>query len=155
MDAIDSSIAESRQTVMAMRAGSTDAPLLDVVERYVEDFGDRFALDARFDGDGVEPVLPPRTQAEVLRIIQEALNNVRKHADATVVRVSAAVADGGMEISVTDNGRGFDPQSVTTGFGLTGMRERADLVGAQLDFRSEPSNGTTVRLRLPVSEVAR
>jgi len=155
MAAIDSSIAEARQTVMAMRAGSTDAPLLDVVERYVEDFGDRFALDARFDGDGVEPVLLPRTQAEVLRIVQEALNNVRKHADATVVRVEAAVADGGLEISVTDNGRGFDPHAVTGGFGMTGMRERADLVGGQLDFRSEPSNGTTVRLRLPVSEVGR
>ena len=153
MGAIDSSIAESRQTVMAMRAGSTDAPLLDVVERYVEDFGDRFALDARFDSaEGAAPALPPRTQAEVLRIVQEALNNVRKHADATVVRVNAAVAQGGLEISVTDNGRGFDPESVTSGFGLTGMRERAELVGAQLDFRSEPSNGTTVRLRLPVPE---
>jgi signal transduction histidine kinase len=155
VDAIDSSIAESRQTVMAMRAGSTDAPLLDVVERYVEDFGDRFALDARFDGDGVEPLLPPRTQAEVLRIVQEALNNVRKHADATVVRVTAAMNGGGLEISVTDNGRGFDPQTVKRGFGLTGMAERAELIGAHLDLRSEPSNGTTVRVLVPIPEAGR
>ena len=151
MTALDSGIAESRQTMLAMRAGSTDAPLLDVVGRFVEDFGDRLALDATFEADGPEPALPPRTQAEVLRIVQEALNNVRKHADATVVRVRAMVKDGRLEITVTDNGRGFDPRRAKTGFGLTGMQERAGLVGAEMEVRSEASNGTTVWVRVPVA----
>jgi signal transduction histidine kinase len=150
MDAIDSGIADARQTVMAMRAGSTDAPLLEVVERYVDDFADRYAIEARFDRDGDVPPLPARTQAEVLRIVQEALNNVRKHADATVVRVRTTREDGGLCITIRDNGRGFDPSVTGPGFGLAGMQERAQLIGARLDVESEPKDGTCVRLFVPV-----
>jgi signal transduction histidine kinase len=149
MNAIDVGIADARQTVMAMRAGSTDAPLLEVVKRYVEDFGDRFAIDVRFETTGPPPALPARSEAEVLRIVQEALNNVRKHADATVVRVSASATDEGIEIVVTDNGRGFDDGRPTDGFGLIGMRERAALIGAQLAVRSAPSDGTRVVISVP------
>lgn len=152
MAAIDSGIAEARQTVMTMRAGSTDVPLMEVVARYVEDFGDRFALDARFEADdGTAPALSPRAQAEVLRIVQEALNNVRKHADATVVRVDAAVIDGSLQIMVTDNGRGFDQNRSGKGFGIVGMRERAELIGAQLAVASAPQDGTRVTLTVPPS----
>jgi signal transduction histidine kinase len=148
MDAIDTGIADARQTVMAMRAGSTGAPLLDVVKRYAEDFGDRFALDVRFEAIGSAPTLPARSEAEVLRIVQEALNNVRKHADATVVRVSASATDERLEIVVMDNGRGFDESRPTAGYGLIGMRERASLIGARLEVRSVPSDGTRVVIGL-------
>lgn len=149
MTAIDSGIAEARQTVMAMRAGSTDAPLLEVVKRYVEDFGDRFALDVRFAADGKIPELPARVQAEILRVVQEALNNVRKHADATVVRVESTVDEEGLTMSVTDNGRGFEPAQATRGFGLSSMRERAELIGARLTVDSAVRDGTRVRLTVP------
>jgi signal transduction histidine kinase len=149
MEAIDTGIADARQAVMALRAGSTDAPLLEVVRRYAEDFGDRFALDVRFESTGSAAPLPARSEAEVLRIVQEALNNVRKHADATVVRVSASATDEGLEIVVMDNGRGFDEDGATVGFGLVGMRERAALIGARLAVRSAPSDGTRVLLAVP------
>lgn len=149
MTAIDSGIAEARQTVMAMRAGSTDAPLLEVVKRYVEDFGDRFALDVRFTASGDIPELPARAQAEILRIVQEALNNVRKHADATVVRVEATADEEGLVMSVTDNGRGFQPELATRGFGLSGMRERAELIGATLEIDTAVRDGTRVRITVP------
>ena len=155
MDAIDSGISDARQTVMAMRAGSTDAPLLEIVERYAEDFGDRFALDVRYESSGEPPELPARVQAEVLRIVQEALNNVRKHADATVVRVSAATGDGSLRIDVSDNGRGFAPEQPTGGFGLHSMRERAELIGAVLRVESAPRDGTSVSLDLPMSGASR
>lgn len=151
MDALDSGIADARQTVMAMRAGSTDAPLLDVVERYVEDFGDRYAVQVRFERSGDVPALPARTQAEVLRVVQEALNNVRKHADATVVHVTMATHRGAVEIAIMDNGRGFDTTRTSGGFGLTGMRERAGLIGSRLEVRSAPSDGTCVTLTVPVA----
>lgn len=150
IDAIDAGIADARQTVMAMRAGSTDAPLLEVVERYVVDFGDRFALDVRFERDGDAPDLPARTQAELLRIIQESLNNVRKHADATVVRVRTTVENGGLQIRVTDNGRGFDLAATPPGDGLRGMRERAQLIGASLEVESTPQDGTYVGVHVPL-----
>lgn len=151
MDAIDSGISDARQTVMAMRAGSTDAPLLEIVERYVEDFGDRFALDVRYESSGEPPELPARVQAEVLRIVQEALNNVRKHADATVVRVSAATEGGSLRIRVNDNGRGFAAEQPTGGFGLHSMRERAELIGAALRIESAARDGTRVSLDLPLA----
>jgi signal transduction histidine kinase len=154
IDAIDSGIADARQTVMAMRAATTDSSLLEVIERYVDDFGDRFALDVRFESSGSQPQLSSRAQAEILRIIQEALNNVRKHADATVIRVRAAVDDGNMRISVSDNGRGFATGEETDGFGLVSMRERASLIGAGLDVRSAPADGTRVTLSIPMTGAA-
>ncbi len=149
MTGIDRGIAEARQTVMAMRAGTTDAPLLDVLERYAEDFGDRFALDVRFESSGEPPSLPARTQAEILRIVQEALNNVRKHADATVVRLDTSAGEDGLQIRVTDNGKGFALERDTRGFGLIGMRERAGLIGARLEIESAPRDGTRVTVTVP------
>ncbi|HVL54264.1 MAG TPA: histidine kinase, partial [Vitreimonas sp.] len=90
--ALDSALAEARQAVMAMRtegAAGTSANLDDILASYVDDFADRFGVRAEFDGTGRLPRLPSRTEAEILRIVQEALNNVRRHADATVARVSA------------------------------------------------------------------
>jgi signal transduction histidine kinase len=155
MDAIDRGIADARQTVMAMRAGSTDAPLLDVVGQYVDDFGDRFAIKAEFESDGEAPDLPPRVQAELLRIVQEALNNVRKHADATVVRVRAASVNGSFQLVVSDNGRGFVPDRTGDGFGLMSMRQRAELIGATLQIESAQQDGTRVSVSLPGRSAAR
>ena len=84
-------------------------------------------------------------QAEVLRIVQEALTNVRKHADATVVRVSVASGDD-LRIAVVDNGRGFRPDAVDGGFGLDSMRQRAELIGATLSITSKPRDGSRVEL---------
>ena len=84
LNAIDSALAEARQAVMAMRVDPSAASSLEEVLRsYVEDFADRFGVRAEFEAEGTLQRLPPRTEAEVLRIVQEALNNVRRHADAT------------------------------------------------------------------------
>jgi signal transduction histidine kinase len=150
--AIDSALADARQAVMAMRADPTaGSTLADVLRSYAEDFGDRFALRTEFDADHDVPRLGPRTEAETLRIVQEAMNNVRKHADATLVRVRAVCREGQILVSVTDNGRGFDPERVPDGrYGLSGMRERAELVGAHLTIQSRPADGTVVLLELPI-----
>ena len=153
LTALDSALAEARQTVMAMRAdpgiGST---LEEVIRAYVDDFSDRFGLRAEFQSVSTLPRLSPRTEAEVLRIIQEALNNVRKHADATVVRVRAEVTDGAARLTVSDNGRGFEIDAVPKDrYGLRGMHERAEGIGAELTIRSRPSDGTQVVLDLPSS----
>ena len=154
LDAIDSALAEARQAVMAMRVDPSAASSLEEVLRsYVEDFADRFALRAEFQADGTLQRLPPRTEAEVLRIVQEALNNVRRHADATLVRVRTERDGRISRISVTDNGRGFDPLAVPEGsYGLSGMRERAELVGATLDIRSRRRDGTTITLEMTSEE---
>ena len=89
----------------------------------------------------------------VLRIAQEALQNVRKHAGAGYVTVASQLEDGTWVLEVRDDGRGFDVGVVAArgrrNFGLQFMRERAELIGAQLDVRSRPEGGTVVRLAIP------
>jgi signal transduction histidine kinase len=150
--ALDAALAEARQAVMAMRAEPTAAGLADVLERYVEDFGDRFGLHVVFEAVEPSPPLPARVEAEILRVVQEALNNCRKHADAAVVRVRLDVDGGRLRITVADNGRGFEPTLVPTDrYGLRSMAERAELVGASLGIESAPSDGTRVTLDVPLA----
>ena len=89
----------------------------------------------------------------VLRVAQEALQNVRKHAAATNVTVSTRLVDDVWELEVRDDGRGFDVGSVAARgrrtFGLQSMRERAELISARLDIESRPDGGTVVRLAIP------
>jgi signal transduction histidine kinase len=89
-----------------------------------------------------------------LRVVQEALQNVRKHAAATHVDVRTRLVDGDWTLEVVDDGLGFDPTSVTLAsgrhFGLRFMRERAELIGARLDVRSGSGGGTVVRLAVPL-----
>lgn len=150
LTAIDSALADARQAVMALRAPPSGSSLEEILRGYVDEFADRYGLRADFQSDGPLPRLPPRTEAEVLRIVQEALNNVRKHADATVVRVRSRIEEGSIVIMVADNGRGFDPMAIGTGgFGLRGMRERTDLISGSLSLESRPGDGARVIVRFP------
>ena len=150
--ALDSAIVEARQAMVTMRTAiDQDMPLTDMISRAIDDFGQRSGIRVEYQADGLPGAIPPRQQIELLRIIQEALTNIRKHADATVVRVKAEVADGNLVVSVGDNGRGFDPANARDdGLGLTGMEERARLMGGQLRISSAPSDGTLVELTLPL-----
>lgn len=105
----------------------------------------------------IQPVredLSPEVQAQLLRIVQEALNNIRKHARAERVAVSVRGWNGDLVIEVSDNGQGFSQEDVPglARYGLRGMRERAELIGADFQVISRPGKGTTVRLSLPVNE---
>jgi signal transduction histidine kinase len=150
-DALDNALAEARHAVAAMRGTSQEGPLLDLLGRLVEDFADRFALRAELMTDGSPPEIGARAQVEVVRIVQEALTNVRKHADATVVRVGVTTDGGMMRITINDNGRGFRPEVAHVGVGLDSMRERAALIGATLTITSQPQDGSRVELRLPMA----
>ena len=154
--AIDTGLADARQAVMALRLGSEPAvSLRELMARQVDDFGDRFGLRAEFECDEDLPRLTPRAEAELLRIAQEALNNVVRHADATFVRVKAGVVDGHLELLVGDNGQGFEPAEVRDGtFGLASMRERAQLIGGELTIDSRPQDGTRIRVAVPLGSEA-
>jgi signal transduction histidine kinase len=91
--------------------------------------------------------LAPETESTVYRVVQEALTNVAKHADAAHVHVQVARSNGTVEVVVEDDGHGFDPSSVSDGLGLIGMRERVELTGGELEIRCGP--GTRVSAHLP------
>jgi signal transduction histidine kinase len=93
----------------------------------------------------------PELELALYRLVQEALTNVAKHAEASEVRICVTDSDDMVVVEVLDNGRGFDPGAASDGFGLVGMRERVALVGGSLDVRSQPGEGTTVCARIPVA----
>jgi signal transduction histidine kinase len=118
-------------------------------------------LDEAGGGDGAEGTARLDTELEstVYRIVQEALNNVSKHAQATHAVVRITARDGLLDASVTDDGRGLPDaealgprgDGLEGGFGMGGMRERAELVEGELRFGPAPERGTTVRLLVPLS----
>ena len=155
--AVDAGMAEAREAVAMMRAAwETGESLRELLARSLGDFEDRFGLSVEFDCGADLPALSSRAEAETLRIVGEALTNVRRHADATVVRVRGGVDDGRLVLEVRDNGRGFDPGSVgDAAYGLAGMRERAAQIGAELEIESAPRKGTRVRLVVPAGAAPR
>src|SRR5439155_21592764 len=93
-------------------------------------------------------------QTVVLRVLQEALQNVRKHGAASAVTVASAIENGDWLLTVRDDGRGFDVGAIVArgrrDFGLQFMRERAELIGASREVHSRPDGGTLVRLAIPI-----
>ncbi len=149
-EAVDRALGGARAVLATMRSGSDGPTVGDSLERVVEDFGERSGILTEYTTSGAEPSLPSRTGAELIRIVSEALTNVRKHADATVVRVNAVWGRSTFEVSISDNGHGFDPTSIDgTTFGIVGMRERAQLIGADVHIESRRGDGTKIVLRMP------
>lgn len=129
-----------------------DLGLEEAVERYVTDFEARSGIAVDLD---VEPDarLHPDLETVVYRVLQEALNNVAKHAGAETVRVQMRRRGGWARLRVRDDGAGFDPEGLeSSGLGLQGMEERAGLVGGRVAVRSVPGEGTTVDLEVPVGD---
>lgn len=100
--------------------------------------------------------LTAETEVQLVRIVQEALSNVGKHASATSARVSLRVSDRFLELTLSDNGGGFRPEEVQASarshFGLSTMRERAEEIGAEFTLDSEPGAGTQITVRLPLGD---
>lgn len=143
-----------REFISELRPPSVDAAGLDVAIRDAADSlrtasGLSITTDLRAPSDGLDD----RARTVVLRVTQEALHNVRKHATASTVVVSTDVVDEDWTLEIRDDGRGFDPGTVAArgrrNFGMQVMRERAELIGARFDVRSRPDGGTVVRLEIP------
>jgi two-component system sensor histidine kinase UhpB len=98
------------------------------------------------------PDLPPETELVIYRVAQEGLTNAIRHAEATQITVALHVAEDRITLRVRDDGRGIDRPLPGDTAGISGMRERALLVDAQLSIRSDPGAGTEVGLDLPLDE---
>ncbi|GIV63723.1 MAG: sensor histidine kinase [Chloroflexota bacterium] len=98
------------------------------------------------------PKIEPEIQAQLLRIVQEALSNVRKHSQASLVRIEVRIWKNMLILEISDNGVGFSAEDVPefSRHGLRGMRERAELIGADFQVISKPQAGTTIRVHLPI-----
>ncbi|MGD0018750.1 MAG: sensor histidine kinase [Candidatus Limnocylindrales bacterium] len=129
-----------------------EGSIMDAVESMAALTGATVETDLHAPGEQ----LNPSQQTAVLRIVQEALQNVRKHAGSSHTIVSTKLDATNWILEVSDDGRGFDVGTVAArgrrNFGLQFMRERAELIGAHFEVRSRPGGGTVVWLSIPVGE---
>ena len=142
-------MAEMRALLAELRPSTlTDAELGDLLRLLGNAFTGRTNIAVNLTLVG-QSVLPAGVQVAIYRICQEALNNIAKHAKASLVEINLKHEDASIELSIRDNGRGFDPeQPAATGhYGLSMLRERAEAAGIQLSITSQPGQGTELTLR--------
>jgi signal transduction histidine kinase len=108
-------------------------------------------IDLDYEQGRTSTRLDADVASTVYRVVQEAINNAQKHADAPHVRVTVAQSGGEITAEIGDDGVGFDPDDATRGYGLLGMSERLALVNGDLAVTSSPGNGTVVRATVPAA----
>lgn len=149
--AAHSGLEETRRALKALRASPLDdLGLVLAMRTRVEDAATRANLILNLSiADGI-PALSPDIEQCIYRIAQEAVTNVVKHASAKNLTVRLESIEGKVKLIVCDDGVGFYPQKIDNAshFGLTGMQERAHLVGGELNVASKPGEGTTVKLTI-------
>lgn len=146
------SLEEARRSVLDLRSAPLDGrPLTEALSALGRSFTAEFGIAVRVRASGDAP-LPLRAEAELYRIAQEALNNVRRHARATMVEITLRVSPREVMLAVRDDGVGFDrPLQGEGHHGIVGMRERVKLLDGQLRVVSRPGKGTTVVARIPLT----
>ncbi|GAI57364.1 unnamed protein product, partial [marine sediment metagenome] len=133
-----------------------DLGLLATMRWLVGELKERSGIEGDLRVLGIERRLPPETEFTLFRIVQEALRNIERHAEASKVEVQIEFGEGKTRISVSDDGKGFElPETLgelsrAGKLGLIGMEERVRLLGGSLGLESEPGKGTTVVIEAPV-----
>ncbi|MEJ0103605.1 MAG: ATP-binding protein [Bacteroidota bacterium] len=125
--------------------------LVAALEWYTEEFNHRYSIEVDFRSDQEEYTLPAPVVTNLFRIYQESLTNVARHAKATNVKAELWLSEGSICLSVKDNGEGFSGgKNGKKTLGLTGMKERALMIGGRLDIKSSPGEGATVSIVVPL-----
>jgi signal transduction histidine kinase len=146
--------------VMDLRAAHLqNVTLVEAFERLAATFTNDAGVAVLVTAAEELPALPSPISAGLYRIGQEALTNIAKHAQATQVQFRLGIEDSTVILTIHDDGVGFDPEIVATqrtargtagGFGLIGIRERAQLMGGTSDIRSDVGAGTRIVVRVPI-----
>jgi two-component system sensor histidine kinase UhpB len=145
---VQHSLDDVRRISLELRPGALDElGLLNALISLCTRISEQTGIRVRRELEGPIPDLPPDVELAVYRIAQEALTNAVRHSQASEVTVSLRCSDGELLLSVADDGDGL-PEHVIAGGGLTGMRERALLIGAALEIESAPGAGVKVTMRL-------
>lgn len=144
---------DARQVIDNLRHVPDEA-LSDWLKMTAADFKTLSGMDVDVSNVNLSHIFPPNVKAQLTRIVQEALTNIRKHAQSCTVTISAVEREGEAVIEIRDNGIGFSPEEArsVSKYGLRSMRERAESISADFQIISAPDMGTTVRLQIPISE---
>jgi len=150
---VATALTEARQAISTLRSDVSDASAVEALASYAREFGQVAGIQSVVRIAEGAPDIGPRARAELMRIVQEALNNVRKHAEAHTVMVDMEPWAGGLRVTVADDGRGFVPEAVGDGhFGAEIMHERAAAIGGWLEIHSQPGRGTEIVVWSPAEQ---
>lgn len=154
---IDNTVASVRRIASDLRPALLDElGMIPAIEWLADDFANRYGLAVSVDG--AEADVPAQTAIAMFRIVQEALSNVVRHADATTVHIQLTQSEGQLVLRVQDNGVGWDKVSSASGprksLGLLGIRERARLLGGSFTIDSTPGKGFCLIVQIPHERVA-
>lgn len=153
---VKNSLDEIRRISRDLRPSMLDhLGLIPTVQWYVDSLARESGPAVTLNVSGNPPAIPSSTELAIFRLIQEALTNVKKHARASAAEVELRLDEDDIQITVTDNGRGFSveagkPESTRGGLGLTGMQERIELLGGTFVLKSAPGSGTMIWARVPL-----
>jgi two-component system nitrate/nitrite sensor histidine kinase NarX len=153
-DALSAAYEDARYAIDDLRISPSGNHINTWIEQTIREFTenlDSSPLDVHLDCMEVHTQVLSEVQAQLIRILQEALSNVRKHSEASHVWVSCYEEGKDLVLEIRDDGRGFSPNDVSghSQHGLRGMRERAELIGADFQVISKSMQGTTIRVCLP------
>jgi signal transduction histidine kinase len=148
LGALDESLREFAHSIRSTTAVAR--PVADAVTHELRSLETHTGIEGKLDVQGDLSSLSDSQKIVLFRVVQEALSNVRKHSEATGVSVVLRSRRTFVEVSVTDDGRGFDPRGLGTDrLGLSGISERVRLLGGAVEIETSPGAGTTVRATLP------
>lgn len=153
----DDLYADVRESIWGLRTRVSERGLLPAVQDYLEEFEERHEIVVSLKAEQIPQHLPPLVEFQFLRIVQEALANVRKHSGAERAWVELRCVQPDMlRMEIRDNGKGFDPQAGSgpngRSYGLATMRERTASVGGTFTVESSPGAGTRVVAQAPLGE---
>jgi len=146
-----------RESIDQLSAEIRNLPIISALGNYIREFGDNNGIKVQFDYTKPFPHLSPVAELQLLRIAQESLTNVRRHALATEVEVKLESTKEAVEMIVKDNGQGFslsDLEESPPGYhGLNIIKERAETLGGNLNISTAPGEGTALMVSLPLDKV--
>lgn len=151
---MNNTIATCRNIMSGLRSEELELiGLLETMKQYTIDFQEKYQIECEFQTNLETISLPPKEAVTMLRIFQEALSNVYKHANASAVKILLRTENGQLICEIGDDGVGFSIEEKTKSYsyGIIGMKERVLLLNGRLDVRSEMNKGTVVRIEIPYS----
>lgn len=157
---VRSGLEEIRKIIFNLRPMALDdLGLIPTLRKLTQDFEEKLKIRTTFDVYGKELRLSSSMEAAIYRLIQEALSNVQKHADATRVNITISYTQDQLEIVVGDNGKGFKLKTTqgldeeSTHYGLMGMYERVELIEGSMNIQSEVGKGTEIKIAIPLTTI--
>lgn len=150
-------LGEIRRLILDLRPASLDdLGLVAAIRWYAENYLENLGIKVNIDAASFRVRLPAEIETALFRIVQEAINNIAKHARASYVKIRIELVDSRVIATVEDDGQGFNVESALgtqnslRGLGLLGMQERVELLGGSISVRSEVGKGTTISVAVPV-----